>query len=81
LLARQAALIFVLTAAATLAVGLLLHAFGMLGLLTIINLYSVAMAAVLVIQMRLLSRHGVSLERCYLGLPLVAAPLLVSLLP
>jgi O-antigen/teichoic acid export membrane protein len=81
LLARKAALIFVLTAAAALAVGLLLHALGMLGLLTIINLYSVAMAAVLVMQMRVLSRHGVNLERCYLGLPLVGGPLLVSLLP
>lgn len=81
LVAQKAAQIFVLTAATTLAVGLLLHALGLIGLLTIINLYSVAMAAVLVIQMRLLSRHGVSLERSYWGLPLVAGPLLVYLLP
>jgi hypothetical protein len=81
LLARKAAAIFVLTAAAALAIGLLLNALGMIGLLTIINLYSAAMAAALMIQMRVLSRHGVSLERCYLGLPLVGVPLLVSLLP
>jgi O-antigen/teichoic acid export membrane protein len=81
LLSRRAALIFVGTAAAGACAGLLLHWAGLLGLATLINLYSVAMVAVLLMQMRLLSRKGLRFERAYLALPLVAAPMLVALLP
>jgi O-antigen/teichoic acid export membrane protein len=78
---QQAALVFVLTAAAGLVAGAILHAAGTLDLAMIVNLYSFAMIGVLLIQMRLLSAGGIRFIRAYLALPLLAGPWLVGLLP
>jgi O-antigen/teichoic acid export membrane protein len=47
----------------------------------VIWLYSIAMLAMLLVQMRLLARKGVSFRSAYFVLPLVASPWLIELLP
>lgn len=81
LVSKQAAIACVAIAAAGLAVGLVVKACGLVSLLTIVNLYSLAMVALLVVQMRILERKGMTFRSAYYVLPLVAAPLLVYLLP
>jgi O-antigen/teichoic acid export membrane protein len=81
LVARQAATYCLVIAAIGLGVGLILSAAGLLSLMVIINVYSIAMLALLLAQMRLLSRQGISFRLAYPVLPLVAACWLVYLLP
>jgi len=81
LLARQASVACVVIAAGGLAVGAAVTALGLLTLLTVINLYSVLMAILLLTQMRLLLRKGIDFRRAYWALPLLAAPGLIYLLP
>lgn len=81
LLARQAAVACVVIAALAFAAGLAMAGFGVLGLMSIINLYSLAMLVLLLTQMKLLSRQGVRFRSAYFALPLVATPSLILLLP
>jgi hypothetical protein len=81
LLSRQASVACVVFAATGLAVGAAAVALGLLSLMTVINIYSVLMASLLLTQMRLLSRKGIDFRRAYWALPLLAAPGLVYLLP
>jgi len=81
LLSRQASVACVVIAAAGLAVGAVATVLGLLTLMTVINLYTVLMASLLLTQMRLLSRKGIDFRRAYWALPLLAAPGLVYLLP
>jgi hypothetical protein len=81
LISRQAAIACIVIAATGLAVGVAVAASGLLGLMTVINLYSALMAILLLTQMRLLARQGIDLSAAYWVLPLVAAPGLLYLLP
>lgn len=80
LLAHRASLILGALVVFAAGLGMILHAASHLTLLTIIYLYSGVMLASLVVQMKLLARHGFSFKLCYAVLPLVASPLLLSLL-
>mgnify|MGYP003347112845 CR=1 FL=1 len=54
---------------------------GRLDMTAILAVYSVAMLAMLLVQMRLLAHKGVPFRGAYAALPLAAAPLLIHLLP
>lgn len=81
LLSRPAAIACFVIVAAGLAVGAALLLAGHLNLMVIIGIYSAAMLAMLVVQMRLLARKGAEFRNAYLALPLTAAPALLYLLP
>jgi hypothetical protein len=81
LLSRPAAIAsFVIVGAGALAM-FGLSALGRLDLTAILIVYSVAMLAMLLVQMRLLAHKGVPFVGAYFTLPLAAAPLLIYLLP
>jgi O-antigen/teichoic acid export membrane protein len=81
LIARQVAIVFVVIAAAGLALGVVVSALGQLDLMAIINIYSLVMLIALLAQMVILSRRGISFGSSYRLLPMVAAPWLLLLLP
>lgn len=81
LLSRQAALVLAGLTLVTVAVGLVLHLSGELGLHAVIHLYMALMLASLIAQMRLLARRGFRFGWCYVALPLSGLPLTASFLP
>jgi O-antigen/teichoic acid export membrane protein len=81
LVSKQAAVACVAIAALGLVVGLLVRTLGLVSLLTIVNLYALAMAGLLLAEMQILSRKGMTFRTAYLTLPLVCLPYLVYLLP
>lgn len=81
LLSRPAAIASFVVVGASALVMFGLSAMGRLDLMTILAVYSVAMLAMLLVQMRLLAHKGVAFRSAYLVLPLAASPLLVYLLP
>ena len=81
LLSRQATIACLSIVGIGVIVGLGLFRWIPATLPAVIWLYSIAMLAMLLVQMRLLARKGVSFRSAYFVLPLVASPWLIELLP
>jgi O-antigen/teichoic acid export membrane protein len=81
LASQAAAKVLVSIFAVLLAVGAVMMQMGWLTLPVAVALYSAAMAVALVMQMRILRRHGLSFGWSTLVLPLAAIPWLASFLP
>jgi hypothetical protein len=81
LLSRQAAMFCFAIVAAGLLVAAVVSWLVGLGLMAIIGIYSLAMLAMLLVQMRLLASKGVRFGGTYLVLPMVMAPCLIYLFP
>jgi len=80
-LSRRAASVLGGLLSVAVGVGCLMHATDHLSLRAVIHVYIGLMLASLVMQMWLLSGKGFQFGRCYIVLPIVATPLLASLLP
>ncbi len=81
LISRQAAIACFVVIACTALAGVVLSQWRHLGLMDIIDIYSAAMAVMLVVQMRLLARKGVKFRAAYFALPVTLAPWLFYALP
>lgn len=81
LVSHRAAVALTVIAALGCIAGIVLLRFEVLNLTGLVDLYSVAMAVALVVQMRILARRGLSFGWSYPVLPLVALPWFVHFLP
>lgn len=81
LASRQAAVALTVISVVGFVVGIILLRLDVLNLASVVDLYSVAMGVALVVQMRILVRHGLSFGWSYLVLPMVVLPWFVHFLP